>query len=450
MRKTSLGRFLAIGAGIAVSSILSSSVSGQFNQTSSRPHGALGYVHPESGKQKSGGSVSGARTHVIGVTVPENISGSWGRSGGYSFNPQTSGLHFETPASLACVYGLVGQTTGCSPAAVTAVVSGGGTTPTAIAIVGAYDNPYVQQDLATFANTFGLPAPRFQVVWAGRKPQTDTTGWSLKSSLDVEWAFAMSPYAQIYLVEAASNQTKDLLAAIDLATQKVVAATNGGVVSMSWGAAEISNEISQYDSHFQTSGVTYLASAGDSAGTEWPSVSTNVISVGGTSISRDPTGTYILERAWQQTGGGMSAYVSKPAYQSSLPGTNRAVPDIAADANPATGVWVYSQWACYLFGYGSCLNNWIPVGGTSVAAPVEAGILSQKAVKTSTQATLQAIYGNSNPYNSSNPILRDIQAGDCGLYDDYLVGSGWDFCTGLGSLLGTQAGTQTSVASLRR
>ena len=202
---------------------------------------------------------------------------------------------------------------------------------------------------------------------------------------------------------------------------------SGGIVSMSWGTAEVQQENS-YDSSFNQTKVTYLAAAGDAAGTEWPSVSANVIAVGGTSIYRDQTG--VRERAWQQTGGGLSAYVPQPPYQlakfGSLPG--RVVPDIAADANPATGVWVYSRWACAFID--SCLGNWIPVGGTSVASPVEAGILSQKGVQfTQAQGALRAIYSSSYPF-------RDITAGDCGIYDAFVVGTGWDLCTGFGGLLG--------------
>ena len=131
-----------------------------------------------------------------------------------------------------------------------------------------------------------------------------------------------------------------MLKAVDVATQ-TLAKIGGGIVSMSWGTPEFSQETStsnpNYDGRFNNPSVTYLAAAGDSAGTLWPSVSPNVIAVGGTSIVRDPaSGAYQFERAWQQTGGGVTQYEQQP----------RNVPDIAADANPATGVWVYSQWAC--------------------------------------------------------------------------------------------------------
>jgi kumamolisin len=111
-----------------------------------------------------------------------------------------------------------------------------------------------------------LPAPPggLQVVYAsGSQPAADT-GWALESSLDIEWAHAMSPAAKIYLVEAASNSYSDLLTAVDKAST-LVAAAGGGVVSMSWGGSEFSGQTS-YDTHFQKANVTYLASTGDAPG----------------------------------------------------------------------------------------------------------------------------------------------------------------------------------------
>ena len=217
MRKTSMDRFLTIGAGIVVSSILSSSVSGEFYQKTSRPHGALGYFHIASNELKSAEIGFKVHTNIMGVALAEKVSKSWG--GGWSggggagaSSPLPSSYYFETPASLACVYASAANTpTSCNPGNSTLSVPTGNTPPTAIAIVDAYDNPTVQRDLKAFASQFGFDLtkypPKLQVVSAsGRRPQPDSTGWSLESSLDVEWAYAMSPTAQIYLVEADFKQ----------------------------------------------------------------------------------------------------------------------------------------------------------------------------------------------------------------------------------------------------
>ncbi len=404
---------------------------GALAQSNPAAHNAPTYLYPESNKKKQSDIGFRAHTNVVGLSFPKDkLRKAAVRPNGVP----VPGEYYETPSSLACVYGFVSQTTGCNPANANAVVTGG--SGLAIAIVDAYDNPDITTDLAAFATQFGLPTPsNFQVVYAtGTKPPVDSTGWSLESSLDVEWAFAMSPNAKkIYLVEAASNSDSDLLKAVDVATTLVTNA-GGGVVSMSWGGPEFSGEAAN-DSHFQHANVTYLASTGDAPGTEWPSVSAYVVAVGGTSISRNPAnGNFVGEQTWQQTGGGPSLYVKRPAYQnamSSVVGAYRGVPDIAAVADPDTAVWVYAQYACTVIYPGYCAGNWIRVGGTSAAAPIEAAVMSHKGVK------YAAVLGALNAiYSGSMGNLRDITIGNCGPYAGYAAGVSWDFCTGRGSFLG--------------
>jgi subtilase family serine protease len=124
----------------------------------------------------------------------------------------------------------------------------------------------------------------------------------------------MAPKAKIYLVEAASPSYANLLSAV-LVANNLVASAGGGEVSMSWGGSEFSSE-RRYDSYFTQPGVVYFASSGDSPGVIWPSSSPNVVSVGGTSVSRNPTtGAFQQEMAWQSGGGGASRYELRPSYQ---------------------------------------------------------------------------------------------------------------------------------------
>jgi kumamolisin len=326
------------------------------------------------------------------------------------------GYYFlETPASLGCVYNQVAApVAGCNPYATTANPAGGSR---AIAIVDAYDDPTAAADLAFFSSQFGLAAPNLTVVYAGGKKPAADSGWQVEAALDLEWAHAMAPGAHIYLVEAASNSLTDLLTAVTVASQ-LVAAVGGGEVSMSWGAGEFSSEAA-YDKYFNMPGVVYLASAGDSAGVSWPAVSPNVVSVGGTAISRNPTtGLFQAELAWQQTGGGPSAYQPRPAYQSSVAsivGARRGTPDISAVADPTTGVWVFAG------------GHWMIVGGTSVASPVWAGIINAAGhFYGSSAAELAAIYGNAAGFSN-------VGNGDCGPNEGYLALGPWSFCTGHGS-----------------
>ena len=241
--------------------------------------------------------------------------------------PPFPGYGFETPASIACLYHLVTPVTGCNPNTFKTNPTGGSK---AIGIVDAFDYPTAMADLNAFSKQFGLPAvtsTTFKIIFAGgtggcagTDPGNDP-GWEGEQALDIEWAHAMAPKAKIFLVEAASSSFADLLVAEDCAS-KQVAAAGGGEISNSWGGSEFSTETT-LDSHFKTSKIVYFASTGDSAGTEWPSVSTSVVAVGGTTTSRVNSGTtfgnFIGEAAWEDGGGGLSTYEPRPSYQSSLP-----------------------------------------------------------------------------------------------------------------------------------
>jgi subtilase family serine protease len=302
----------------------------------------------------------------------------------------------------------------------------------AIAIVDAYDDPYAVSDLQYFSSQFGLPKPNIEVVYAtGQDPGLDPTGgWELEEALDIEWAHAMAPKAQIYLVEALSPATGDLLVAEAVAAN-LVAAAGGGEVSNSWGMDESDgsggtvNE-TEYDSVFTTPGVVYFAAAGDTQGTSWPGTSPNVVSVGGTSISRDPlTGYFQEEYAWNSGGSGPSTVETRPSFQNgvqSIVGSSRGTPDVAANADPVTGVWVYLTF--------NGTPNWFVVGGTSVATPVWAGIVNSAGnFASSSQAELATIYGNLGVTSDFN----DITLGACYFYNGFLAAKGYDLCTGIGT-----------------
>src|SRR5271167_2151749 len=335
--------------------------------------------------------------------------------------PPFAGYLFETPASLACIYNLAPQSSGCNPNAVTAVSNGGSTS---IAIVDAYDNPGAAKDLAKFSKQFGLPPANFQVVFAdGTRPYNDP-GWEIEESLDVQWAHAMAPNAKLYLVEAASNSFYDLLTAETVAAS-IVANNGGGVVSNSWGGSEFVEETA-YDSFFSYPGVVYFASTGDGPGVIYPSSSPYVVAVGGTTLSRGANGAYIFESAWNSTGGGLSQYESIPSYQEGVTkvvGTQRGVPDVSAEADPNSGVWVLD----------SGNGGWYIVGGTSASAPIWAGIVSAAGNNSgSSAAELTTIYKN----RGNKLDFNDIKSGVCGPWNGNLSEPGYDLCTGVGSPVG--------------
>ncbi|MHB8635227.1 MAG: S53 family peptidase [Fimbriimonadaceae bacterium] len=297
----------------------------------------------------------------------------------------------------------------------------------AIAIVDAYDLPTALSDFNMFSSTFGLPTEssssatsssnkHFQVVYA-QGSQPSGTYWADEEALDIEWAHAMAPNAKIYLVEAADASYGSLLAAETTAAKLV------GVreVSNSWGGGEFSGEVND-DSTFVQNGVVFFASAGDVGGAQsYPAESPNVVGVGGTSLYMSGT-TVTSETVWGGTGGGPSSVEPRPPYQlvvQGIVGTARGCPDIAAVADPNTGVAVYS----------ATTGGWFVVGGTSVACPVTAGITNTRGSFTASSALeLSRVYKN-----LGSRFYRDIVTGSAGSFSGMV---GWDFCTGVGCPVG--------------
>jgi subtilase family serine protease len=203
---------------------------------------------------------------------------------------------------------------------------------------------------------------------------------------------------------------------------------------MSWGGGEYPTE-TQSDSVFVGTNVVFFASSGDSEGTIYPSASPNVVAVGGTTVTRNPTTmSFVAETAWEDTGGGFSPYEPRPAFQAgviSKVGAQRGVPDVAAVGNPRTGVWVYNS---FDNNYSGQLYAWNIFGGTSVASPLWAGIVNHAGhFSASTAAEETLMYANA----AVTSDFRDINNGNCGYYDGYAAGSGWDPCSGVGAPVGT-------------
>lgn len=342
--------------------------------------------------------------------------------------------HGETPASMACIYGFTPQVPGCPIEGTTILpTSGWG----AIALVDAYNDPTADSDLAVFSAQFGLPACTtangcFHKIHVGGSTPPD--GWQDEQSLDIEWSHAMAPNAQIYLVEAASDSITDLMAA-ELEASALVSAAGGGNVSNSWSVPEQANEAS-YDSNFQTPGIIYTASSGDySAPARYPSSSPYIVSAGGTSLVRDANGNFTGETGWstdpsdppgQKSGGsgGPSLYEARPLFQNvvqKITGNMRGTPDISFDADPKSGVLVYSTFH----------GGWLVDGGTSVSSPALAGVINSANHRMdSSQEELAYIYGNY--VKNYHQYWHDIVSG----YNGYPALVGYDFVTGLGSPLG--------------
>lgn len=294
-----------------------------------------------------------------------------------------------------------------------------------IALIGAYDDPTIEADLNTFSAQFGLPkCTSANGCFKKYKISTDTkadSGWSLETSLDVEWAHAIAPRAKILLVEAKTPSGKNLLAAVDYARKRadVIA------ISMSWGGAEFPEETT-LDNHFTSDhSIAFFASSGDNGwGASWPAVSQNVVAVGGTTLNISKAGTLKEETAWSGSGGGVSAYEAEPAYQTSykIPRANgkRAIPDVSYNADPASGFPVYKS--------SGSRNSWYTLGGTSAGAPQWAAIHALK-----TSVSHKKLYDDKASENYAT-FFRDIVSGangSCAYYCE--ARKRYDYVTGLGS-----------------
>ncbi len=297
-----------------------------------------------------------------------------------------------------------------------------------VGIVAAYDAPTIQADLAAYSRAFGLtilPAcgSAAQASCFDKLNQHGTTNypatnssWAVETSLDVESVHAMCPGCRINLVEANSASMDDLSAAVDVAV-------SGGakVVSNSYGGPESSDE-RLYDRHYSKAGVTMVVSSGDSGyGTSFPAASPGVVAVGGTTL-RMSGSKVVSEVAWNGAGSGCSQFEPKPSWQHDKNCPSRSLADVAADADPATGAAIYDSYA------NSGRSGWFTVGGTSLAAPLVAGIIASSGATTNQPAYL---------YSHTASIIRDISSGNngrCTISYFCKALNGYDGPTGLGVL----------------
>jgi subtilase family serine protease len=268
-----------------------------------------------------------------------------GRDGKMRPDATTTYQSGYTPAQLRQAYGLNGLSSS-----------------TVVAVVDAYAHPNAAADLAVYRTQFGLGAANLtQYNQTGGSISTvgADVGWGQEEMLDLEMVSAICPTCPIIYVGANSASFADLGAAVNTAVAK-----GAKVVSNSYGAGEFRGATS-YAGPYNHPGVAITVSSGDSGyGVQVPAAFNTVTAVGGTNLKLDGAGNRVSETVWSGAGSGCSAYVTKPSWQHDTKCSRRTVADVAAVADPATGVAVYDS-------YGSTGGaNWYVFGGTSVAAPI--------------------------------------------------------------------------------
>jgi subtilase family serine protease len=265
-----------------------------------------------------------------------------------------------------------------------------------------FGSPTLQSDMDTFDHQFGLPPITIKVIAPLNEkpydPNNDRGGWGLETELDVEIIHAIAPDAAIVVLVSPVAETEGTVGLPEFLQLEQYALTHhlGNIISQSWGASEVTlknaagqAEIQKWDAFYKQAatqnGISIFSSSGDNGATDYTDLQAShlsttrttsfpaddpwVTSVGGTSLRRN--GGTFSEIAWNMSGGGISSFFPEPSYQQMLPSSvqseinhRRGVPDVSADANPATGLAIFTA------------GHWDLGGGTSASAPIWAAILA--------------------------------------------------------------------------
>lgn len=341
-------------------------------------------------------------------------------------SPHSANISY-TPVQVAGLYsypkgGAAGQTIGL-------IELGGGFRPA---------------DLSAYFGSLGLAVPSVVAVSVdkGKNKPGNANGADGEVMLDIEVAAAVAPGVNI-VVYFAPNTDQGFTDAVTQAVNDTK--HKPSVISISWGGPESSwtgQALTALDNACQAAaavGVTITVACGDSGSTDgvtsggnhvdFPASSPHVLACGGTKLTGSGT-TITSEVVWNElaanegaTGGGVSAVFGKPGWQSSakVPGIaapgGRGTPDVAGNADPATGYTIRVD------------GQTAVIGGTSAVAPLWAGLIACANAANGQDA------GFINPTLYSNPkAFHDITSGSNG---GFSAGPGWDPCTGLGSPIGT-------------
>ena len=344
-----------------------------------------------------------------------------------------------------------------------------------IIIIVSFGSPTIAQDLQTFDADYGLPDPPSFTVLAplGTTPfdatSSDQVGWAFETTLDVEWAHAMAPGANIVLLTSPVSETEGVQGMPEFLLLEQYALDHhlGKIISQSWGATEntlltpagqqVFEDFERFYQDAAQQNVTILASAGDVGsgnadinGTIYPfptvifpASSPLVTAVGGTSLYADTSGKYQSETVWNNSitpggagGGGVSQQFREPLYQKLLLNSvqqtlqnHRGIPDIAYNADPNTAILVYAGFVPGAVGY-------YFIGGTSEGSPQWAGIIADANQLAGHPLgflnlklySLVALVGQSQ-------FFHDITVGNNGFngVPGYTATTGWDLASGWGT-----------------
>lgn len=354
----------------------------------------------------------------------------------------SASFHCYTPSDIYKAYGVDTLHT-------TDGLTGKGET---IVIVDAYGSPTALSDLQTFSTTFGLPKPNLTIFYPSGTPTPSKSmhgvqlGWAEETSLDLQWAHAIAPDANLVLVASNPAETEGVqgFPSMFKGEQFAISQYPGAVISQSFAATEQSfhsaadAQVAKFDKVYQqavANRVTVLGSSGDTGTANvdkqlrvfpfptvnWPSSDPLVTSAGDTWLQSgwtwnptSPTDLSFLttpgsrtEAVWNEPyraiagGGGRSVLFSTPAFQSGISSSllqgSRGLPDVSWNAAVNGGVLVFTSFSGLRVG-------WHIIGGTSAASPQLAGLIA---------LTNQLADSLGKPHvGYLNPLLYKLSASD--------------------------------------
>jgi len=298
-------------------------------------------------------------------------------------------------------------------------------------------------DVKTYWSQLGISASNHPIVYiqsidgARNFPSANDGGATEENTLDVETVGACCPGSRniiiLYIAPCTFNGFYNAFnAAINGSVVINGVTVRPSIISCSWGAPEkiwSPSDLVRFNSLFAVAvskGINITAATGDTGAgngmpglnTDFPSSSPNVIACGGTTLvcpTRNYAGAGTTETSWTGTGGGISSTFAKPSFQNTVPGTKRNTPDIAMNADPATGVVfiVNGRTAVY--------------GGTSIVSPAMAAYIGCLPASAPGFVATK-LYNNPS-------LFYDVTVGHNG---GYSAKAGYDNCTGLGSINGSR------------
>jgi subtilase family serine protease len=341
-----------------------------------------------------------------------------------------------------------------------------------IAVVDSFGSPTIRQDLHAFDVAFGYPDPKLTIIQpAGAVPRFDPadedhTGWAGETTLDVEWAHAIAPGADILLVETPVAETEGITGFPEIVKAETYVLDHdlADVISQSFGATErtfdSAAQLKSQRSAFvraAAAGVTVLAASGDDGaaardlherllpvrGVGWPASDPLVTAVGGTKLSLDARGRRTEpDTTWHDphggaSGGGLSTVFGRPTWQSgvrNVVGSARGIPDVSMSAATSGAVLVYSS-------FDPSSRGWSVAGGTSEATPLFAGIVAIADQLAARRLGLlnPALYALAARSPARSGIV-DVTSGDntLGRVRGFPARRGYDLATGLGTVDGNR------------